>query len=118
MKELREQKERIKAQKKFWELAGSKTGIAGGELLKDESQKNEEKQPEGPQVPENDHIDYKESAQYSKYLQKKSEAVSEFAKTKTIKEQREFLPIFGTIVILQFHFSFITLVSSVNHLDY
>jgi pre-mRNA-splicing factor ATP-dependent RNA helicase DHX38/PRP16 len=97
MRELREQKERIKAQKKFWEIAGSKTGIAGGELLKDEnnnSQINNER-PEGPEAPDTDHIDYKGSAQYSKYLQKKSEAVSEFAKTKTIKEQREFLPIFG-----------------------
>ena len=39
-------------------------------------------------------IDYKEEAKFSQHL-KKGEAVSDFAKSKTIAEQRQYLPIFS-----------------------
>lgn len=39
--------------------------------------------------------DYKSESQYGKSLFKKSEAVSDFAKSKSMKEQREYLPIYS-----------------------
>ena len=43
-------------------------------------------------APEN--VDYKTDSQYANSM-KKNEAVSEFSKSKSIKEQREFLPIYS-----------------------
>ena len=39
-------------------------------------------------------IDYKESNKFAALLTGKNAAVSDFAKNKSIKEQKEFLPIF------------------------
>ena len=39
--------------------------------------------------------DYKSSQQFASHMKKGSQAVSTFAKTKTLKEQRQFLPIFA-----------------------
>ena len=44
---------------------------------------------------EADGYDYKSESQYGKSLFKKSEAVSDFAKSKSMKEQREYLPIYS-----------------------
>lgn len=41
-----------------------------------------------------DEVDYKADSKYGASL-KQSVAVSEFSKAKTLKEQREFLPVFG-----------------------
>jgi len=40
-------------------------------------------------------VDYKAESQYASALRKKNEAVSEFAKSKTLKEQREYLPVYS-----------------------
>ena len=40
-------------------------------------------------------MDYRAESQYAMALKKKNEAVSEFAKSKTIKEQREYLPVYS-----------------------
>ena len=98
---IRERNERSKMRERFWELAGSKmgnimnvkpkdneseanTGINGEEQNLDQNKAN----PEGA-------VDYKSDSQFGKTLLKKSEAVSDFARTKTMKEQREYLPIFS-----------------------
>jgi pre-mRNA-splicing factor ATP-dependent RNA helicase DHX38/PRP16 len=39
-------------------------------------------------------VDYKDSSRFVSLLAKKTEAVSEFAKNKTLKEQREYLPVY------------------------
>lgn len=39
-------------------------------------------------------VDYKANSRFAEHMQKKSEASSSFAKSKTCREQREFLPIF------------------------
>lgn len=39
-------------------------------------------------------VAYKESSQFASHLGKKTEAVSVFARSKTIQEQREYLPIY------------------------
>jgi pre-mRNA-splicing factor ATP-dependent RNA helicase DHX38/PRP16 len=42
-----------------------------------------------------DEYDHKKRNQFAHHMKEKSEAVSDFAKSKTVKEQREFLPIFS-----------------------
>ena len=39
--------------------------------------------------------DYKSDQQFAQHIQESSEAVSAFAKGRTLKQQREFLPIFA-----------------------
>jgi len=45
-------------------------------------------------VGEDGEIDYKDETKFSQHL-KKAEAVSDFATSKTIAEQRQYLPIFS-----------------------
>lgn len=88
MREVRDQRDRIKAQQKF-ELAGTTLGNILGI-------KKEEKEGEQETARLNDAgelEDYKSTSQFASHLSK-SEPVSNFAKTKTIREQRRFLPIF------------------------
>ncbi|KAE9549300.1 hypothetical protein FO519_007481, partial [Halicephalobus sp. NKZ332] len=81
VRRYREQKERINAQERHWELAGSNIGkIMGIEEKKE--------------VVEDDNFDYKESQKFSDHMQN-IESVSEFALEKSIKEQREYLPVFA-----------------------
>ncbi|XP_065064439.1 pre-mRNA-splicing factor ATP-dependent RNA helicase PRP16-like [Rhopilema esculentum] len=81
----REQKERLKAQKKEWELAGTKLGNIMGIKKKDEDDEDKNK---------ND-VDYKSSQRYADVMNDQNEGVSDFARKKSLKEQREFLPIFA-----------------------
>jgi len=111
---IREKNERSKMRERFWELAGTKMGkivnikdshsvtnIHGEnslpELNEHETVKNEinkEKQ-EKQSKESNEPVDYKTESQYGKSLFKKSEAISDFAKSKSMKEQREYLPIYS-----------------------
>lgn len=54
-------------------------------------------------------VDFKEEARFSQHL-KKGEAVSDFAKSKTISQQRQYLPIFSVrdelLQVSQFAFFF------------
>jgi pre-mRNA-splicing factor ATP-dependent RNA helicase DHX38/PRP16 len=88
LKTVRETNDRSKMRERFWELAGSKLG----NILK--LQKKEE-DIDTAEFTANGDIDYKKSGQYATALAKKSEAVSDFAKYKTMKEQREYLPVFS-----------------------
>jgi pre-mRNA-splicing factor ATP-dependent RNA helicase DHX38/PRP16 len=77
---------------KFWELAGTKMG----NLLKiNKDVEKLENSMEPIKAKLDDEVDYKTDSQYAAALKKKSEAVSEFAKSKTLKEQREYLPVFS-----------------------
>jgi len=80
----REQKERLKAQKKEWELGGTKLGNLMGIKKKDD---DEDKHRSGQ--------DYKASQRYADHMKDDNEGVSDFARKKSIKEQREYLPIFA-----------------------
>ena len=40
-------------------------------------------------------VDFKAGAKFSSHMQEKSVAASDFSKTKTMKQQREFLPVYG-----------------------
>ena len=46
-------------------------------------------------VTEEDSVDYKKNQQFAEHMGDKSQAVSDFAKRNTMKEQREFLPVFA-----------------------
>ncbi|CDS41401.1 pre mRNA splicing factor ATP dependent RNA [Echinococcus multilocularis] len=85
---FREQKERRRAQKKEWELAGTRIG----EIMGIRRAEGEDGEKDG----EWNEASYRESQTFAdKIGSQKDQAVSNFAKSKTIKEQRQFLPIFG-----------------------
>ncbi|XP_071785736.1 pre-mRNA-splicing factor ATP-dependent RNA helicase PRP16-like isoform X1 [Asterias amurensis] len=78
----REQKERKKAQHKDWELAGTKLGNIMGVEKKDEKEAED--------------VNYKSQQQFADHMKEKTQASSDFALKKTLKQQREFLPIYAT----------------------
>ena len=83
----RDEKERRKAQKKEWELAGSRMGDILG-VKSDEKDENEDELGE--------ESNYKNSHQFAKYIsQGQEEGSSHFSRTKTIQEQRKYLPIYA-----------------------
>ncbi|XP_076879713.1 pre-mRNA-splicing factor ATP-dependent RNA helicase PRP16 isoform X2 [Brachyhypopomus gauderio] len=84
----REQKERKKAQHKHWELAGTKLGDIMGI-------KKEEDGSEAKEVKEDGTVDYRTEQKFADHMREKTEASSEFAKKKTLLEQRQYLPIFA-----------------------
>lgn len=83
----REQKERRKAQKKHWELAGTKIGNILGVKKTDE--------PDEKQDMEKDETDYKTDHKFAEHMKNKSEASSDFARKKSILQQRQYLPVFA-----------------------
>ncbi|XP_059373492.1 pre-mRNA-splicing factor ATP-dependent RNA helicase PRP16-like [Carassius carassius] len=84
----REQKERKKAQHKHWELAGTKLGdIMGIKKTEDGS--------DGKAVGEDGNVDYRAEQKFADHMKEKNQASSEFAKKKTLLEQRQYLPIFA-----------------------
>ncbi len=88
LKRIRERNDRTKMREKFWELAGSKLG----NILKVQKKTEEE---DATKVKDDGSVDYKSDNQYANFLKKKNSAVSEFARSKSLQEQREYLPIFG-----------------------
>ncbi|RZF39395.1 hypothetical protein LSTR_LSTR000916 [Laodelphax striatellus] len=82
----REQKERRKAQKKHWELAGTSIGNIMGVEKKKESDERQNA---------DDETDYKTDQKFADHMKDTPEASSDFAKKKTIIEQRRYLPVFA-----------------------
>jgi len=104
---VREARERGKSRQKFWELGGSKMGAAMGiqdtDAALDAQQREKEQQEDataaaaagaGGQGGEGDEVDYKNESKFATHL-KKQEASSKFAMTKTLAEQRLFLPVYS-----------------------
>lgn len=97
LKEVMEQKEKMAARKKFWELAGSQMGDILG-VKKQVEDDDEERSVSTSGI--------KSSSQYKGIMDgmtdlkvfftfsEKFEASSEFAKNKTLRQQREYLPIY------------------------
>lgn len=84
VRKFRELKERKKSQQKVWQMSGSKIGDILGV-------KNIEKEERNMHVPE---ADYKTDMKFSDHMQGSEDAVSDFATNKTLKQQRQFLPIY------------------------
>ena len=125
LRRFRENKEKATMRVKFWELGGTKMGNAMGlkeddngtsdgddnNEKKKDSEKGDEStgessepitEGEGKVVDDSKgEIDYRKSAGFAEHLakpkgkEKKQEAVSHFAKTKTLLQQREYLPVFS-----------------------
>eukprot|EP00250_Pteridium_aquilinum_P021702 c25200_g2_i1 orf=163-3891(+) len=89
VREVREKQSMNKSRQRFWELAGSKLGDILG-VEKTSEQIDADKQTVG----DDGEVDFKENAKFAVHLKEKGEAVSEFAKTKSLLEQRQYLPIF------------------------
>ncbi len=85
LKEWRDKQEKQRSQGKFWELAGSTMGNVLGIVKKEE---------EAQKTLDNGEADYRADSKFAEHL-KSTEPVSEFAKTKTLREQRQYLPIFS-----------------------
>ena len=86
----REQKERRKAQKKHWELGGTKLGnIMGIEKKVDEEDSKFDK--------DSDTADYRKDQKFADHMrnQDSNSGSSDFARKKSILEQRRFLPAFA-----------------------
>ncbi|XP_065869964.1 pre-mRNA-splicing factor ATP-dependent RNA helicase DEAH7-like [Euphorbia lathyris] len=89
VREIHEKQSMNKSRQRFWELAGSKLGdILGVEKTA------EQVDADTAVVGEEGEVDFKEDAKFSQHL-KKEEAVSDFAKSKTLAQQRQYLPIFS-----------------------
>jgi pre-mRNA-splicing factor ATP-dependent RNA helicase DHX38/PRP16 len=98
LRHLRETKEKHTMRQKFWELGGSRMGNAVG--VKEDKTEGDKNETGEAQVAENadGEIDYKKSSGFAAHVKKKKDddgPVSDFAKQKSIRQQREFLPIFS-----------------------
>jgi pre-mRNA-splicing factor ATP-dependent RNA helicase DHX38/PRP16 len=113
LRSLREKKEKNAMRQKFWELGGTRMGQAVGVREKKDSDGNDPNESSGVVKVSNSsvdakdesneensqgEIDYKKSSGFASHVKKDGEknmAVSEFAKSKSIREQREYLPAFA-----------------------
>lgn len=86
---FREQKERRKAQKKHWELGGTKIGnIMGVEKKKDDDDAKFDA--------DTDTADYKKDQKFAEHMINQDQSnSSEFSKRKTLSQQRRYLPVFA-----------------------
>lgn len=84
---FREQKERKRAQKKHWEVAGTAIGNIMG-VKKKEDDKDE-------RIDEEGETDYKTDQQFAEHIKNTPEASSDFARKKTYAQQRQYLPVFA-----------------------
>ncbi|KAI8034078.1 pre-mRNA-splicing factor ATP-dependent RNA helicase PRP16 [Drosophila gunungcola] len=86
----REQKERRKAQKKHWELGGTKLGnIMGVQRPQDDEDARFDK--------DNDTADYRKDQKFADHMRDQDTGgKSDFSRKKTISEQRRFLPVFAS----------------------
>ncbi|XP_042519990.1 pre-mRNA-splicing factor ATP-dependent RNA helicase DEAH7 [Macadamia integrifolia] len=90
VREIREKQSSNKSRQRFWELAGSKLGdILGVEKTA------EQIDADTAVVGEEGEVDFKEEAKFAQHMKEKGEAVSDFAKSKTLAQQRQYLPIYS-----------------------
>jgi pre-mRNA-splicing factor ATP-dependent RNA helicase DHX38/PRP16 len=94
---LRANKEKNTMRQKFWELGGTRMGDAVGVKKEGEDVENARKDEDG-----SGEIDYKKSTGFAQHMKKKTNGeddpngpVSAFARNKTIRQQREYLPVFS-----------------------
>lgn len=107
VRQRREMRERTKMRQRFWELGGSRMGDAMG--VKDvnkaadaqgEAEAQEKlaaqgggKSKEGGVEAEESGANFRKDSQYADHMKGKTEASSEFALSKSLQEQRRYLPV-------------------------
>ncbi|KAI3939962.1 hypothetical protein MKW98_029738 [Papaver atlanticum] len=90
VREIHEKQSQNKSRQRFWEVAGSKLGDILGvektaELIDADT----------AVVGDEGEIDFNEDAKFAEHMQLKGEAVSDFAKSKTLLQQRQYLSIYS-----------------------
>jgi pre-mRNA-splicing factor ATP-dependent RNA helicase DHX38/PRP16 len=98
---LRANKDKNSMRQKFWELGGTRMGDAVG--IKKEGEDNSESDSAQKDDDGNGEIDYKKATGFAQHMKKTTNngeddangPVSAFARTKTIRQQREYLPVFS-----------------------
>jgi pre-mRNA-splicing factor ATP-dependent RNA helicase DHX38/PRP16 len=101
LREVREKKDMMKMRKRFWEIGGSKMGdVLGVPAPADESSEQFAATTVGGTTAQHDEkgdeeVDYRKDSAFSKHIKKPKESQSDFAKNKSMREQREFLPVFS-----------------------
>lgn len=90
LRTIRATREKHAMRNKFWELGGTRMGNVVGV-------KNERKLTADDKVATtaDGEVDYRKTSGFSSHIKGPQEAVSEFAKQKTIRQQREFLPVYS-----------------------
>uniref|UniRef100_A0ACD5TBN9 Uncharacterized protein n=2 Tax=Avena sativa TaxID=4498 RepID=A0ACD5TBN9_AVESA len=86
VREVREKQSMNKSRKRFWELAGSKLGHILG--VEETAERVDAGADQGD-------VGFREKLQFSQHLEGKAEAVSDFARSKSLSEQRQYLPIYA-----------------------
>lgn len=96
LRQLREQEDRGKMRQRFWEVSGSTMGDLVGIASKEKTKEELQEEIEAAEAAADDNSkNYKKDSQFAKLLTSHMEtAVSEFAKTHTLAEQRRALPIY------------------------
>ncbi|CAI5509132.1 unnamed protein product [Closterium sp. Naga37s-1] len=90
VREIREKQQQNKSRQKFWELAGSKLGnILGAKKSAADVDADTAK------VDEEGEVDYKDNVKFADHMKSTGGAASDFAKNKSIAEQRMYLPIYS-----------------------
>eukprot|EP00934_Nitzschia_sp_Nitz4_P002117 Nitzschia sp. Nitz4//scaffold294_size23022//13240//16953//NITZ4_008515-RA/size23022-processed-gene-0.6-mRNA-1//-1//CDS//3329546226//2117//frame0 len=93
LRHLRANKDKNAMRQKFWELGGTRMGDAVG--VKSDAAPSDPAVKE-PDINESGELDYKKSTGFAQHVKKQNDGpVSTFAKTKTIRQQREYLPVFS-----------------------
>jgi pre-mRNA-splicing factor ATP-dependent RNA helicase DHX38/PRP16 len=110
LRDIREKREKMKMRKRFWELGGSRMGDVMGIARPEDEEKKEDSlsrarelgdkpRAEGDEYPSSDEdkVDYKEGNTFAKHMNAlgKQVGASQFSKTKSMQQQREYLPIYS-----------------------
>ena len=91
--EVRQKNEKNKMKKKFWELAGSKMGSLMGVKEENPTDGEGNDMAEMTDLAEGS-VNYKAGGSFAKHLKDQTDAASAFSQEKTIKMQREYLPVY------------------------
>ena len=104
VKEVRMKRDENKSRDRFWDVKNSKIGDITGTTNEEDKIAEEQKMKEDEEmrkrgekndvVGKDGEIDFKADSKFADAMKEKSEAQSDFAKSKTMKEQREFLPVY------------------------
>jgi pre-mRNA-splicing factor ATP-dependent RNA helicase DHX38/PRP16 len=93
LKDVMIRRENMKMRKRFWELGGSRIGNAMG-IANPEDEAKAREMRDGDNMDDDD-VDYKDGSSFAKHIKnQKNEGSSQFSKTKSMSEQREYLPIY------------------------
>jgi pre-mRNA-splicing factor ATP-dependent RNA helicase DHX38/PRP16 len=95
LRHLRETKDKNTMRQKFWELGGTRMGDAMG--VKDETKQEDTNESGSTAENADGEIDYKKSSGFAAHLKKKPDdgPISDFAKSKSIRQQRDYLPVYS-----------------------